>query len=102
MLVRNLCHVRTSLRVLARDRIVETIKTWKEVDGFSRIVTGDEIAATDYNVAPSRYIQDATNGDYRPIGEILDELELLEAEGIKATSALHEVVRSLSGVSRKR
>ena len=81
----------------AMDRIVETFDSWKETDGFSRVVTRKEIADNDFNISPSRYIQGVTAGEYRPIAEILIELESLEEEATMATAALRDVLRSIGG-----
>ena len=37
-------------------RITETFKAWSEVEKYSRIVTREEIAKSDFNISPSRYI----------------------------------------------
>jgi type I restriction enzyme M protein len=77
----------------AMDRIVETISEWREIEGFSRIVGGDEI--DDCNISPSRYVQSAAGLEYRPLGEVLAELELTEKQAGAATAALHDVLSRL-------
>src|SRR5713226_596197 len=37
-------------------RIADAFKAWREVDKYSRIVEGEEIARNDFNISPSRYI----------------------------------------------
>jgi type I restriction enzyme M protein len=64
----------------AIDRIVKTYSTWLEVDKYSRIVTNDEIAAKDFNIAPSYFIHTGEADAYRPIAEIVDDLDALEDE----------------------
>ena len=61
-------------------RIADTFKSWREEDKFSRIVTREEIAKNDFNISPSRYIHTGEADEYRPIAEIVEELEALEAE----------------------
>lgn len=61
-------------------RITEAFKAWREEDKFSRVVGKDEIVKNDYNISPSRYIHTADGQEYRPISEIVDELERLEEE----------------------
>ncbi len=68
-------------------RIVEAFHHWKEQDKFSRIVDKDEIAKNDFNISPSRYIHTSVGEEYRPIAEIVEELEVLEEE-TKATDTL--------------
>jgi type I restriction enzyme M protein len=77
----------------AVDRMVEAITEWREVEGFSRIVGRDEI--DDYNIGPSRYVHSATALEYRPLSEVLGELELLEKQAGAATTALHDVLNRL-------
>ena len=65
-------------------RIAETFTAWKEVEKYSRIVSREEIAKNDFNISPSRYIHTGAADEYRPIAEIVEELETLEEES-KAT-----------------
>jgi type I restriction enzyme M protein len=60
--------------------IAETFKTWREEEKFGRIVTREEIAKNDFNVSPSRYIHTGAGEEYRPIAEIVEELETLDEE----------------------
>lgn len=77
------------------EKIAATFLEWKEQDRFSRIVTNDEIAHTDYNISPSRHVHVAEEEEYRPIREILDELEMLEAEAAETSAALKAVLKRL-------
>ena len=61
-------------------RVAETFTAWKEVQKYSRIVTREEIAKNDYNISPSRYIHTGEGEEYRPITEIVEELNALEDE----------------------
>ncbi len=76
-------------------RIAETFKAWKEVEKFSRIVSKVEIIKNDYNISPSRYIHTADGEEYRPISEIVDEMEALETELQETNSALKKILDSL-------
>lgn len=84
----------------AMDRIVDVMTSWAEVEGFSRVVTREEVADNDFNIAPSRYVQVATALEYRPVESILDELETLEEQASEATAALREVLQSLREAAR--
>ena len=77
------------------ERIASAFLEWREEEKFSRIVSMDEIARTDYNISPSRYIHINDAEEYRPIGEILDELEALEAEAVETNAALKAVLKKL-------
>ena len=68
---------------------------WKEVDKFSRIVAKAEIVKNDYNISPSRYIHTAEAEEYRPIGEIVEELDVLEAKAAETNTAIRAVLKKL-------
>lgn len=59
-------------------RISDTLLNWKESDKYSRIVNADEIAKNDFNISPSRYIHIGAEDEYRPLAEIIEELDDLE------------------------
>jgi len=73
-------------------RIADTFTTWKEVDKYSRIVAREEIAKNDFNISPSRYIHTGAGEEYRPIGEIVEELEDLEAEASETDVVLKSIL----------
>ncbi len=72
-------------------RIAETFKAWREVDKFSRIVSRDEIIKNDYNISPSRYIHTGEGEEYRPLGEIVQELRELETEEKETSEKLNKI-----------
>ena len=78
-------------------RIADTFKAWREEEKYSRIVTRDEIAKNDFNISPSRYLHTGEGARYRPIAEIVDELEELEKETAKTDAALKKVLDALLG-----
>ncbi|MFY9315043.1 MAG: N-6 DNA methylase [Burkholderiales bacterium] len=78
-------------------RIAETFTAWKEVEKYSRIVTREEIAKNDFNISPSRYIHTGEGEEYRPIAEIVEELNALEEEA-KATDAALKIILKKIGV----
>lgn len=75
--------------------IVETYLGWREEEKFSRVVDKAEIMKNDYNISPSRYIHTADAEEYRPIGEILEELDVLEEEAAETNAALRAVLKKL-------
>ena len=79
------------------ERIAETFANWREEEKFSRIVDRDEIIKNDYNISPSRYIHTGEAEQYRPIAEIVQELEALD-EDAKETNTLLKVYLSKLGV----
>ena len=78
------------------ERIAETFKAWKEEEQFSRIVGKDEVVKNDYNVSPSRYMHTGESQTYRPIAEIVRELEELEQDAMKTNSSLRRILETLS------
>lgn len=77
-------------------RIADTYNAWREVEKYSRMVTREEIAKNDYNISPSRYINNATVEDYRPITEILEELRLLAEDMMVIDSQLESILEKLA------
>jgi type I restriction enzyme M protein len=77
-------------------RISGTFNAWKEVDKYSRIVSREEIAKKDFNISPNRYIHIGEADEYRPIAEIVEELEVIEKKAKETDQALKNVLSSLS------
>jgi len=59
---------------------------------YSRIVSREEIAKNDFNISPSRYIHTGAGEEYRPIAEIVEELDALEAEAMETDRGLKAVL----------
>jgi len=78
-------------------RIAGTFSAWKEVEKYSRILTGEEIAKNDFNLSPSRYIHTGAGEEYRAIAEIVEELETLEEEASETSASLRKVLELLTG-----
>ena len=76
-------------------RIADTFKSWREEEKYSRIVTREEITKNDFNISPSRYIHTGAGEEYRPIAEIVEELEALEAESRETDAALKKILARL-------
>jgi type I restriction enzyme M protein len=70
------------------ERIATVFNTWREEEKFARIVTREQVAKEDYNISPSRYIHVGAAEMHRPIAEILEELEALDAEAAVANATL--------------
>ena len=73
-------------------RIAETFLAWREVEKYSRIVPRDEIAKNDFNISPSRYVHTGVGEEYRPIAEIVEELEAVETEAKNTDVALRAIL----------
>ena len=86
---RTLCH-RTGI-----DHIVEILIEWKEEEKLSRIVDHAELKKNDYNISPSRYIHTGDAETYRPLSEIVAELDAVEVEAKEADRALRTILKQL-------
>ena len=75
--------------------IADTFTAWREVEKYSRIVSREEISKNDFNISPSRYIHTAESEEYRPIAEIVEELEALELEAAETNTALKNTLKAL-------
>jgi type I restriction enzyme M protein len=80
-------------------RIADTFKAWNEVEKYSRIVPHEEIAKNDFNISPSRYIHTGAGEEYRPIAEIVEELDVLEMEEAETNKTLRKILRTLTAAS---
>ncbi len=76
-------------------RIVDTLKNWKEEDKLSRIVEHAELIKNDYNISPSRYIHTSDAETYRPITEIVEELEVIEVEARGTDKELKAILKKI-------
>jgi len=76
-------------------RIADTLIGWQEEDKLSRIVHHAELKKNDYNISPSRYIHTSDAETYRPIAEIVEELNAIEAEARETDRALKEILEKL-------
>ena len=74
-------------------RITEIFTGWKEVEKYSRIVSREEIAKNDFNISPSRYIHTGAADEYRPISEIVEELQFLEEQTLSTDRSLKAVYK---------
>jgi type I restriction enzyme M protein len=77
------------------ERIVLAFLAWTEMDRFSRIVLKEEIVKNDYNISPSRYIHVSEAEEYRPIGEIWEEIKELDVEAKNLDTTLAEIIGKL-------
>lgn len=76
-------------------RIAEALIHWRTEEKFSRVVEMEELAKNDFNISPSRYIHTSDAATYRPIAEIVKELDEIEAEAREADRALREILGRL-------
>ena len=77
-------------------RIATAFNAWQEEEKFAKVITRDQVAKEDYNISPSRYVNVAEAKTHRPIAEILEELEALDAKAMAANGVLQAVLRKVS------
>ncbi len=76
-------------------RIADTFSSWKQIEKYSRIVSREDIAKNDFNISPSRYIHTGEADEYRPIAEIMEELNALEDEARETDQALKAILAGI-------
>jgi len=76
-------------------RIADALIEWKEEEKLSRIVDLTELRKNDYNISPSRYIHTSDAETYRPIAEIVAELDAIEAEARETDKALRDILKKI-------
>jgi type I restriction enzyme M protein len=77
------------------DRIANTYNAFKEEEKFARLVSKEEVVKNDYNISPSRYIQITDAETYRPIGELVEELNALQEEAAAIDTELKNIFKKL-------
>ncbi len=77
------------------NKILDVYFGWKEIEGFSKIITIEEARRNDYNLSPSRYISLNEKEELKPIEDILIELGEVEEERQKVDSELREILSKL-------
>ena len=76
-------------------RIANILIDWKEEEKLSRIVEHAEIEKNDYNISPSRYIHTEDAKTYRPLAEIVAELDDIETEAQDTDKALRKILKQI-------
>lgn len=77
------------------DRIVEIFEKWQDVEGVSRAVNKQEIAAKDYNLNPARYVKRATSHISVDLKECLDVIAAARSEANDVDRSIAVVIDAL-------
>jgi type I restriction enzyme M protein len=80
------------------ERVVRAFDEWREEEQFAKIITREQLAKEDYNISPSRYVHVSDVETYRQIGDILEDLRVLDAEAAESNAALLRMLKKV-GVS---
>ncbi len=83
------------------ERIAAAFPDWKEEDKFSSIAVKAKIVRNDYNISPSRYIHTGASETYRPLAEIVAELDAIEAQARETDKALREILQKVGEYERR-
>ncbi|MBW9221500.1 type I restriction-modification system subunit M [Methanothermococcus sp. SCGC AD-155-C09] len=76
-------------------KILDAYFDWKEIEGFSKIITIEEAKKNDYNLSPSRYVSVDEKEEILPVEEILVELAKVEEERKEIDKELKEILNKL-------
>jgi type I restriction enzyme M protein len=59
-------------------------------------VAREEISKNDFNISPSRYIHTGEADEYKPIAEIVEELDDLDNDARETSSILRKILTMLT------
>jgi type I restriction enzyme M protein len=76
-------------------RIVKAFLDFKDEDKLAKVVTLERVAKEDYNISPSLYVYVSDAETRRPIAEILEDLEAIDADAAATNAALRSVLAKL-------
>ena len=76
-------------------RLADTLTGWKEEEKLSRIVDHAELKKNDYNISPSRYIHTSDAETYRPVAEIVEELNAIESDARETDKTLRDILKKI-------
>jgi len=75
---------------------VEVYQRWESREKLSRIITLDETREADYNLSPSQFVEVNDRVKYRPIRQILMDLDAARAERERADAKLTTLLAKLN------
>ncbi len=76
-------------------KIADAFIKGEDVPKLVKVITTEEAAKNDYNLAPSRYVTTASAEEYREIPEIVAEMRGLEQKAAKVTKELNGILKQL-------
>lgn len=62
------------------------------VDGQVAVITNEQAAEADYNLSPSRWVNQTSKAEFRSVGELLAELLVLEGESARQSASLRALL----------
>lgn len=76
-------------------KVVDAYQNWKQIDGFSKVITIEEAAKNDYNLSPSRYVASNAKEELVPIDECVVELAQVEEERSAIDAELNSILQKI-------
>ncbi|ANF22662.1 hypothetical protein A7C91_05375 [Thermococcus piezophilus] len=76
-------------------KILDAYFGWKEIEGFSKIITIEEARKNDYNLSPSRYVSVDEKEEILPVEDILVELAKVKEERRKVDEELRRILTKI-------
>ena len=77
-------------------KIADAFNDDKDVGGFVKVITTAEVAKSDFNLSPSRYLSTGSTVTYRPVPTLLKELNALDAEAAAISTELSRLLRKVA------
>jgi type I restriction enzyme M protein len=75
--------------------IAQVYRNWKTQEKLSKLVTIEDIRASDYNLGPSLFVDANDKTEYRPLDEILVDLAAARTEREKVDTRLLQLFSKL-------
>ena len=76
-------------------KILDAYFGWKEIEGFSKIITIEEARKNDYNLSPSRYVSVDEKEEIQTVEDILVEIGKVEEEREKVDRESREIMQKI-------
>ncbi len=76
-------------------KIADAFIKGEDVEKFVKVITTAQAAENDFNLSPSRYVDTNEGETYRPITDILDELDGLGKKADETDAGLQEILRKM-------
>ncbi len=76
-------------------KIADAFVAGVDVEKFVKVITNDQAAEHDFNLAPSRYVAGKAEEDYRELPEILSEIKTLTAKSQSLDTELGKLLKKL-------
>lgn len=84
-----------------RSKILESFTNREDVDHFAKLIPNDEIAANDYNLSVSSYVEAEDTREVVDITELNAEIKQIVARQSELRTAIDEIVADIESDSRE-